>query len=226
MTLSSRYLLGVLPVVTTATNAMYYQNLIATGECALSNFEATDDLYSNGAAASLVSSDLVYPASSLGLKEGNKDALTISKYAAGFFPTINFAPDGSFDRDRLKNIGVVVFRGFVDAESGNKIKYEPVEAFAGSLKSDDVDPTTGVSRFIDDIINTNSQTIEFFSNCFNSKITLTDTALVTAAKPKALKASKAASESADIQTTSSMLFAGANDAASVAYADIAILHIN
>ena len=28
---------------------------------------------------------------------------------------------------------------------------------------------TGVSRFIDDIINTNSNTIEFYSNCFNAK---------------------------------------------------------
>jgi len=67
-----------------------------------------------------------------------------------------------------------VFKGFVDVESGNKIKYEPVEAFAGSLKSDDVDPTTGVSRFIDDIINTNSKTIEFFSNCFNEKLKKTN----------------------------------------------------
>jgi hypothetical protein len=58
-----------------------------------------------------------------------------------------------------------VFKGYVDVESGNKVKYEPVEAFAGSLNSNDVDPTTGESRFIDDIINTNSETIQFYSNC-------------------------------------------------------------
>ncbi len=137
-------------------------------ESSMSCYEAVDSLSSK--TIELQPQLLVYPASSQDLEEGNKDALTISKYAAGFFPTIGFNPDGSFDRDRLKNIGVVVFKGWVDAESGNKVKYEPIEAFAGSLKSDDVDSTTGKSRFIDDIVNTNSKTIEFYSNCFNSKI--------------------------------------------------------
>ena len=40
---------------------------------------------------------------------------------------------------------------------------------------------TGVSRFIDDIINTNSKTIEFYSNCFNDdKIDYESTALLDA----------------------------------------------
>ena len=154
---------------------------------------------------------MVYPPCSEDLPEGNKDALTISKYAMGFFPTVNIAADGSFERDRLKNIGVVVFRGFVDAESGNKIKYEPVEAFAGSLKSDDVDPTTGVSRFIDDIVNTNSQTIELFSNCFNGKF---------GSSP--VKAVKTAKADGDIKTTSAFTAT----AGQYGYEDLALLHIS
>lgn len=112
---------------------------------------------------------MVYPACSKDLPDGNKEAMTLSKYASNFFPSIFSREDGTLDRDRLMNIGVVVFKGWVDAESGNKIKYEPVEAFAGSLKSDDVDPVTGSSRFIDDIVNTNSKTIELYSNCFNKE---------------------------------------------------------
>ena len=216
MTLSSRYLLGVLPIVTTATNAMYYQKLIENNERALSNFEPTDKVFSRGANASLEADYMVYPAWSEDLPEGNKDALTLSKYAMGFFPTVNIAADGSFERDRLKNIGVVVFRGYVDAESGNKIKYEPVEAFAGSLKSDDVDPTTGTSRFIDDIINTNSQTIEFFSNCFNREFG------ETTVSTKALKSST--KSDGELKTTSAMTFAASSG--QYEYEDIVLLHIN
>lgn len=166
MALSSRYLLGVMPVVTTAANAMYFQNLIATDDKSwLSVYEAVGEIESK--TAELQPSMMVYPPNSQSLDDDDKSAMTISRFASTFFPTINLNPDGSFDRDRLKNIGVVVFKGVLDPEQGNKVKYEPVEAFAGSLKSDDVDPTTGVSRFIDDIVNTNSQTIELYSNCFN-----------------------------------------------------------
>ena len=156
-------------------------------------------MFSRGANATIEADYMVYPSYSEDLPVGNKDAMTLSKYAMGFFPTVNIAVDGSFDRDRLKNIGVVVFRGYVDAESGNKIKYEPVEAFAGSLKSDDVDPTTGTSRFIDDIINTNSRTIEFFSNCFNGKIS---NRAVAAKAPKS-----SAKSDGELKTTSAMTYA-------------------
>ena len=170
-TLSSRYLLGVMPVVTTAANALYFQNLIETNdEELLSTYEPVGDIASS--TAELSASMMVYPPNSLSLKKNDKSAMTISRFASMFFPTINLNQDGTFARDRLKNIGVVVFKGYLDAENGNKVKYEPVEAFAGSLKSDDVDPVTGVSRFIDDIVNTNSETIEFFSNCFNGDITI------------------------------------------------------
>ena len=184
MTDNDRYLIGLLPIVTTATNALYYQKMINAQLSDATTYEATRKLKCqvfNKLSNDIDSSMLVYPTSIEDLDPNDKDALTLSKYATGFFPSIYSRADGSFDRDRLKNIGVVIFKGWVDAESGNKIKYEPVEAFAGSLKSDDVDPVTGVSRFIDDIINTNSKTIEFYSNCFNDdKIDYESTALLDA----------------------------------------------
>ena len=73
-----------------------------------------------------------------------------------------------FDRDHLKKIGVVVYKMFVDPSENNKVNFEPVEAYAGSLGRNDKDPTTGVTTFIDTIINSQSRYINFFSNCFNT----------------------------------------------------------
>lgn len=93
---------------------------------------------------------------------------TMSLDANNYFSTIQPAEDGGFEADHLKDIGVVVYRCYLDPAEGNKVSYEPVEAFCGSLCKDDKDPNTGVTKFIDTIINTNSQYINFFSNCFAS----------------------------------------------------------
>lgn len=92
---------------------------------------------------------------------------TVSQEANGYFPTIEF--DGErFVRDNLKKIGVVVYKMYLDPSEGNKISFEPVEAYAGSLHKTDRDPNTGATTFIDTIINSQSQYINFFSNCFNT----------------------------------------------------------
>lgn len=181
MTLSSRYMLGILPVVTTATNAMFYQKIIAneievstilTADIVstdivniINDFNPISSVTALDGKNVLEDSLMVYPAAS-----DDSSVETISKTAMAYFTPITNMADGSIARDRLKNIGIVVFKGFIDPEEGNKIKYEPIESFVGSLKQDDVDPVTGNSRFIDDIVNTNSQTIELFSNCFNAPI--------------------------------------------------------
>ena len=80
---------------------------------------------------------------------------TIAFEAASFFPAIQPSPDGEgLDPEHLKDIGVVVYRAYLDPAEGNKVSVEPVEAFAGSLYKDDKDPNTGVTKFIDTIINT------------------------------------------------------------------------
>ena len=57
------------------------------------------------------------------------------------------------DTEHMKDIGVVVYKMYVDPTEGNKVSYEAVEAYAGSLCKNDVDPTTKVTKFIDTIIN-------------------------------------------------------------------------
>ena len=94
---------------------------------------------------------------------------TLGLDAANYFPAIQPAADGDgLDPEHLKDIGVVVYRAYLDIAEGNKVSLELVEAFAGSLYKDDKDPNTGVTKFIDTIVNTNSKYINFFSNCFSS----------------------------------------------------------
>ena len=99
---------------------------------------------------------------------------TLGFEANTFFEPISYStsedaegnPVGAFDRDNLKKIGVVVYRAFIDPGEGNKINFEPVEAFCGSLYKEAKNPVTKVTEFIDTIINTQSEYIYFFSNCF------------------------------------------------------------
>lgn len=97
---------------------------------------------------------------------------TIALDAANYFPPIQPAVDGEgLDPEHLKDIGVVVYKAYLDPAEGNKVSVEPVEAYAGSLFKDDKDPNTGVTKFIDTIINSQSRYINFFSNCFNTSNT-------------------------------------------------------
>lgn len=96
---------------------------------------------------------------------------TIALDAAQFFPAIQPAVDGEgLDPEHLKDIGVVVYKAYLDPAEGNKVSVEPIEAYAGSLYKDDKDPNTGVTKFIDEIINSQSKCINFFSNCFSSTL--------------------------------------------------------
>lgn len=94
---------------------------------------------------------------------------TVSREANTFFSAIQMNPEGTgLDRTELKKIGIVVYKTFIDPSEGNKIAFEPVEAFVGSLCKDDKDINTGITTFIDTIVNSTSQYINVFSNCFNN----------------------------------------------------------
>lgn len=93
---------------------------------------------------------------------------TMALDANNWFSTIQPAEDGEgFDPTHLKDVGVIVYKMYLDASAGNKVSYEPVEAYCGSLCKEDKDPNTGVTKFLDTIINSQSKYINFFSNVFN-----------------------------------------------------------
>ena len=208
---NNQQLIGIVPVVTTAANALYYQKMIDVDEddvVQLANYEALGNIKTTkdtdivkgkikweSALDPQLSADhienafiyaehvrntetdeiepkiynnmLVTGTNSEFYALDNKNAETMSKTAASMFPWIGKNDVGEYDREYMKHIGVVVFKGFLDSEEGNKVNFKPVEAFAGTLKSGVLNSTTGKSMFIDEVINTNSKYIEFYSNCFN-----------------------------------------------------------
>ena len=92
-----------------------------------------------------------------GVNDDNSVPNTMALEAASFFPAIQPAVDGKgLDPEHLKDIGVVVYKAYLDPAEGNKVSIEPVEAYAGSLYKDDKNPNTGVTKFIDTIINSQS----------------------------------------------------------------------
>ena len=96
---------------------------------------------------------------------------TISQELNGYFSTIQYADTGKLDRENMYDIGVVVLRAYLDAAEGNKISIAPIESFVGSLDRNAVNPNTGVSKFIDEIVNSQSEYINLFSNCYASTAT-------------------------------------------------------
>lgn len=134
--------------------------------------DAVIELFNETGISAFWEAQIQYQVSCTPYYENTSVPTTQSLDAAQFFPTIQPASDGvGLDPEHLKDIGVVVFRMFLDPTEGNKVSYEIVEAYAGSLYKDDKDPNTGVTKFIDTIINSQSKYIKFFSNCFSTTST-------------------------------------------------------
>lgn len=194
---SKRELIGIFPVVTTAANALYAQSLInvvdndvplyetATNAVTKKDPSTFTDNEADGESYSLLIKDITRQFSNHqhieDIKMGRADDTslydTVSRDANGFFLpiTTNTETDKEtgrsyikVDTTNMKKIGVVVYKAYLDASEGNKVSFDVVESFCGSLDKTAKDPNTGVSTFIDEIINTNSNYIYFFSNCFVS----------------------------------------------------------
>ena len=162
--------LGVVPVVTTAANAMFYQSLIQN-EAVIEDYNAikyiqaqyntqvsvdlTDDDYYNMNKNSFLFSQ---PLSSTSTKSGLADVAT------GYFPELTYTATHRIDRNYLKQIGIVVFKMIKTATTNNKISFVPVESFVGSLNQNDVDLVKGTNVFIENLVNDNSQYINVFAN--------------------------------------------------------------
>lgn len=175
--------IGIVPVVTTAANALKAQKIIdanKSGEFqfglyeplrAVQTLDFTDwtGFHSKKAEArtrATLIDDSVE--TSIKFKADDPDENeTLSQQAASMFPSIS-STDTGLDRDEMKKIGIVVFRAFLDASEGNKISFSLLESFVGELDRGAINPNTGASTFIDKIVNAQSDYIYCFSNCFSS----------------------------------------------------------
>lgn len=170
-------MVGIVPVVTTAANALYAQGFIRN------DFETKDRVYNtighfetrdvdedygkkmSGLNGDSDLSDIAGFTQNFGsenlssLFEGEQ---TLSRTAIDFFPQFKFK-NHNIDNENLKKIGIVVFKMFIDEGNEDRIGFIPVESFTGSLIRNDVDEV-GKSVFIDRIVNENSKYIRCFSN--------------------------------------------------------------
>ena len=174
--------LGILPVITTATNALFYQNLLS-GETVFHRLEATEESWTDTRSGYEITEGLsafqpiknfrLVENNNINYSEDNYSTLlssysiydnTVSKLAMEHFPTISFLNSKFIDRTYLKQIGIVVFKMFKDSSSNETINFQVVESFVGSLNPKDKDNYTKRSLFIDNIVNTYSSYINVFSN--------------------------------------------------------------
>ncbi len=176
---------GILPVITTAANALYYQKFIEQNLQAEKDYNCISCIQNKYTTDLAYVDDVPYPLSSKVCNLNNddteakkiagfvqnigpeknvtEDQITLSKTAAQYFPAITYK-QGHLSPDEMKKIGIVVFKMYIDESSDGMIGFTPVEAFCGSLNRKDVDINTGATTFIDKIVNTNSNYINCFSN--------------------------------------------------------------
>ena len=177
---STKNYLGYVPVLVSPMNALYYQKLIDGDLSTYNVVDSFQTIYSsnivNEVKYSSISSHFATP-----LKTSEIISDTVSKTAAGFFPTIKFISNNRLNRNLLKQIGIVVFKMVSDPSNNNKINFVPVESFIGSLDRKAIDPITKKNIFIDNIVNEQSTTINVFSN-FNFEKSKEVTYTVTSKK--------------------------------------------
>jgi Phage tail sheath protein FI len=170
-------IIGIIPIVTTAANALYAQKLIEVAQDGVTDYEPIKDVttlaYDDGTKTNQIKSDLSGVAiisqriNNEKTEDDNKDDFfdSLAIDADGFFPPITLQADGGFDRENMRKIGLVVVQAYLDASEGNKISFQILESFVGSLERGSKNPNTNADTFIDTVVNENSEYVNLFSNC-------------------------------------------------------------
>lgn len=158
--LSAREYIGIVPVLVTAPNAMYWQGII--------NNTKYDNEFScyNIVSEILATPDLTVPQQDLEvlIKAVSEKSITIGSMAETYFPKIEYFSPNTLDNNLFQKVGVVVFKMVIDTANNNLIDFMPVEAFVGSLNRKEKDLITNTTDYLEDIVNNSSQFINLFIN--------------------------------------------------------------
>lgn len=159
--------IGIIPVITTATNALYAQDLLtipAEDKNAFKEFSpvGVGIKYKGG---ELSEKELAIPFSS---KDFYADS--ISRLVSRQFPAIGYVNADTFEKEHFKKVGVVVLKAYVDNSANNLINFEIIESFVGSLDKNSLDPVTGKTNSIETIINVSSEYIYMFTGVSSETI--------------------------------------------------------
>ena len=160
--------LGIVPLIVTATNALYFQNQLEGASArdynVVANFNCT--MTDNPNIAIELNNNAVQSNLYIDLKNGSTDSpskTTLSKIAADCFPQIERVNYQHFDKEHFKKIGVVVLSAFVDNANNMKLNFKVLESFVGSLDKDSRSINDNSDIFIDHVVNNNSKYIRLFS---------------------------------------------------------------
>lgn len=193
--------LGIVPVIVTPANAMFFQNILNFGGSEISTTNYSDynevsgftTVFHKGNIISTNFDDVdvhsVIPMASvpaISVDSTGYNYVSLSQIAASMFPTINFNGPSHFDNTYLKCIGVVVFKAYMDVDNNNKLNFELLESFIGSLSKNARDIVTNADMFIDNVINSKSQYIRFFSNVNQQKVETVATYIISKQKASSL----------------------------------------
>ena len=174
--------LGYVPVIVSPINALYFQKIISSDSIEKFNVASNLQTIPNESLI-MVDSEIkkmnqvdfsseISNNFSINIKTSDIESTSVSKLATNYFPSINFYENNRLNKQYLKQIGIVVFKMVSESSNNGKINFIPVESFIGSLNRKDKDPISGRNLFIDDIVNSQSEIINVFSN-FNFD-TITD----------------------------------------------------
>lgn len=176
--------LGIMPVVTTAANAMYCQKMISDSHImndynVISRIRAVQSKKPQNSNVSALNIDdengynKYYDLQSneyLFAQElsANETRSSISDIAGSYFPALTYTSSGKLYKNYMKQIGIVVFKLIRDKSNSNKVGMVPVESFVGGMCRDSKDLGKTTINFIDNIVNSRSNYINVFSNIDSS----------------------------------------------------------
>jgi len=151
---------GYFPVITTAINALAIQDMIdSTYTSTMTQWNSVSSI-TTSAGSTVTSGNMA-----IQLASSSKSTETISTQTASLFPSVVYGEtDGYLETKYLNQIMVSVVKMYVDSSNNNKINYSIVENFIGSLNQSATDPETNESTYIGNVINSNSQYIEFYGD--------------------------------------------------------------
>lgn len=162
-TLSTNQYLGIVPIITTVTNALYFQDVLNSKDkfSPYNVISSIQTIYSDkNEMLPGVKSGINYK---IPLGSNSSEIETVGSQIVQYFPKVVWKDDNTIDTTYFKQVGVVVCKMLIDSSSYNKIVLSPVESFVGSFDKKAKNIISNTSIFIDDIINNNSNYIYFFS---------------------------------------------------------------
>ncbi len=181
---STNQYLGIVPAIVSPLNALVYQTVLSVSDERFHEYNLISNLSTvadfSGTLSNRLPFELVNDLSTSNFQTMLSSS-TITTESIGrnavetCFPQVTYDKTAFLQRDAdeyyntlnktyLNQIGIVVYRMYANPNNDNRIAFEPVESFVGSLNPDAVDDVTGETIYIGNRINTTSRYINFFSN--------------------------------------------------------------